>query len=96
MTTTARRQSNDPSSHTATDAIASAAHGMIDRLAKQAELPEEKLRAATARAESSLQQSLASVRQRRDSAGTLIQQHPVAAIGIALGVGALIARRTLR
>ncbi len=81
--------------HHTTEQVAQKAHEAIDRIAAQVERAEERIRAATDNAEERLKQSREKARQRADEVGEQIgdyvQQHPVAALGIAFGAGLLVA-----
>lgn len=82
-------------SHAGTDAAARMAHEFVDRVAKLAEQSEERIRNATLNAEETLRESLTTARTKslaaKESVGDLVQRHPWAAVGIAFGVGVLIA-----
>jgi ElaB/YqjD/DUF883 family membrane-anchored ribosome-binding protein len=81
--------------HAGTDAAARIAHDFVDRVALLAEESEERIRAAALNAEQTLRESLATARTKgvvaKESVGDLVQRHPWAAVGIAFGVGVLIA-----
>jgi ElaB/YqjD/DUF883 family membrane-anchored ribosome-binding protein len=83
--------------HARTDAAAQAAHHLVDRVAKRAEISEEKLRASADLAQQKLQKTLQTARVRsfgaRDSVAAFMRRHPLASIGMALGIGALLAAR---
>lgn len=83
--------------HARTDAAAQAAHHLVDRVAKRAEISEEKLRASADLAQQKLQKSLQRAKVRgfdaRDSVTSFMRRHPVASIGLAFGIGALLAVR---
>jgi ElaB/YqjD/DUF883 family membrane-anchored ribosome-binding protein len=82
-------------SHAGTDAAARIAHEFVDRVAVLAEQSEERIRSAALNAEQSLRESLTTARVKgsaaKESVGDLVQRHPWAAVGIAFGVGVLIA-----
>lgn len=84
--------------HARTDAAAQAAHKLVDRVARRAEESEEQLRVSANRAQRALQDSLVTARSRsleaRDSVTGFLRRHPVASIGIAFGIGALLAARS--
>lgn len=86
--------------HARTEAAAQAAHDLVDRMARTAEVSEEKLRASADRAQTAVQNSLLNARTRgveaRDSVSGFVRRHPVASIGIAFGIGALLAVRSAR
>lgn len=88
------------SSHAGTDAAARMAHDFVDRVAKLAEESEQRIRKATANAEQTLKESLDTARHKslaaKESVGDLVQRHPWAAVGIAFGVGVLLATLTRR
>ncbi|HEY3699151.1 MAG TPA: hypothetical protein VGK97_07450 [Spongiibacteraceae bacterium] len=96
MDTETLSKSSGKSLHTHTDAAVCMAHDLIDRIAKRAVEPEEKIRETAVRAEKAVKNSLTKAKQQsnlaRNSIESLIQQHPLAAIGIAIGVGTVIAR----
>jgi ElaB/YqjD/DUF883 family membrane-anchored ribosome-binding protein len=81
--------------HAGTDAAARMAHEFVDRVALLAEQSEERIRNATLNAEETFRESLSTARTKgtaaRESVGDLVQRHPWAAVGIAFGVGVLIA-----
>lgn len=81
--------------HAGTDAAARMAHEFVDRVALLAEQSEERIRSAALNAEQTLRESLTTARTKgtaaRESVGDLVQRHPWAAVGIAFGVGVLIA-----
>lgn len=83
------------SSHAGTDAAARMAHEFVDRVALLAEQSEERIRSAALNAEQTLRESLSTARTKgtaaKESVGDLVQRHPWAAVGIAFGVGVLIA-----
>lgn len=83
------------SGHAGTDAAAHLAHDFIDAAAKHLKQPEEKLRETARNAEQTLKSSLSAARTRGKSAGyrtrSIVQQHPLAAVGLALGLGVIIA-----
>lgn len=82
-------------SHAGTDAAARMAHDFVDRVARLAEESEEHIRNATLTAEQGLKDSLETARTKslaaKETVGDLVQRHPWAAVGIAFGVGVLIA-----
>lgn len=81
--------------HPGTDAAARMAHDFVDRVAQLAEQSEERIRSAALNAEQNLRETLTTARVKgtaaRESVGDLVQRHPWAAVGIAFGVGVLIA-----
>lgn len=81
--------------HAGTDAAVHLAHNLIDRAAKHLETSEEKLRQTARSAEETLKTSLQTAKSRGKQAGTttrsMLQEYPFAAIGIAVGVGLVIA-----
>jgi ElaB/YqjD/DUF883 family membrane-anchored ribosome-binding protein len=81
--------------HAGTDVAARMAHEFVDRVALLAEESEERIRNAALNAEQTLRESLATARTKgtaaKESVGDLVQRHPWAAVGIAFGVGVLIA-----
>ncbi len=87
--------SNDTDFHRTTEQVALKAHEAVDRIAAQVERAEERIRAATGRAEEKLKVSRDKVEQRAGEVGdevtSYVQQHPLAAIGIAFGAGLLVA-----
>jgi ElaB/YqjD/DUF883 family membrane-anchored ribosome-binding protein len=84
--------------HARTDAAAQAAHRLVDRVAQRAEVSEEKLRASADEAQRKLRSSLANARTRsveaKASATGFLRRHPLASLGIAFGIGALLAARS--
>ncbi|HSB97104.1 MAG TPA: hypothetical protein VLC91_11685 [Spongiibacteraceae bacterium] len=86
--------------HERTDAAAQAVHAMVDRVAKRAEVSEEKLRDSAEQAQQKLQKSMRKARVKsvnaRNSITDFMRRHPVASIGIAVGIGALLAARGKR
>jgi ElaB/YqjD/DUF883 family membrane-anchored ribosome-binding protein len=88
------------STHAGTAAAARIAHEFVDRVAKLAEGSEERIRKATVNAEHTLKESLERARTQslaaKDTVGDLVQRHPWAAVGIAFGIGALLATLTRR
>jgi ElaB/YqjD/DUF883 family membrane-anchored ribosome-binding protein len=84
--------------HARTQAAAEAAHNLVDRVAKRAEVSEEKLRGSALQAQRSMRTSLQDARERsliaKDSVTEFMRRHPVAAVGIAFGIGALLAARS--
>lgn len=78
-----------------TEAAARMAHEFVDRVALLAEQSEERIRNAALNAEETFRESLTTARTKgtaaRESVGDLVQRHPWAAVGIAFGVGVLIA-----
>jgi ElaB/YqjD/DUF883 family membrane-anchored ribosome-binding protein len=81
--------------HTATEQITSKAHEAVDRIAEQVERAEERIRTACGSAEEMLKESREKVRLQSDRmTGTVteyVQQHPLAALGIAFGAGVVVA-----
>lgn len=81
--------------HAGTDAAIQLAHNLIDRAAKHLEVSEEKLRQTARSAEETLKTSLKTAKskgvQATTSTRSMLQDYPFAAIGIALGVGLVIA-----
>ena len=86
--------------HARTDAAAQAVHDMVDRVAKRAEVSEEKLRESAGQAQQQLQKSLRKARVKsfvaKDSVTGFMRRHPLASLGIAFGIGALLAGRSKR
>lgn len=84
--------------HARTQAAAQAAHNLVDRVAKRAEVSEEKLRDSALQAQQRMRTSLQDARERgliaKDSATGFLRRHPVAAVGLAFGIGALLAARS--
>ncbi|HEY3698672.1 MAG TPA: DUF883 C-terminal domain-containing protein [Spongiibacteraceae bacterium] len=84
----------DSNVHAGTEAAARVAHDFVDRVAKIAGQSEEHLRKVSADAEASVKQSLDTARNKSEvvktTVGDFVQQHPLAAIGIAFGVGVLL------
>jgi ElaB/YqjD/DUF883 family membrane-anchored ribosome-binding protein len=85
--------------HARTQAAAQAAHGLVDRVAKRAEVSEEKLRDTAIQAQQKMRTSLEDARTRgvvaKDSLAGFVRRHPVVSIGLALGIGALFASRSM-
>lgn len=85
---------NEPQAHNTTDAAAQMAHEFVDRVAEVARDSEERIRQSASKAESSLQQTLQTARVKASSTGDsltdFVQQHPMAALGIAFGAGVLL------
>jgi ElaB/YqjD/DUF883 family membrane-anchored ribosome-binding protein len=83
--------------HARTQAAAQAAHGLVDRVAKRAEVSEEKLRGTAEQAQQKVRTSLQDARERslvaKDSMTDFVRRHPIASVGIAFGIGALLAVR---
>lgn len=92
-----------------TEAAARIAHEFVDRVAKIAGQSEEKLRKVSASAEDSVKHSLETARGKLDvtrknlnvkgnevktSVTGFIQEHPLAALGIAFGTGVLLSYLT--
>lgn len=92
-----------------TEAAARIAHDFVDRVAKIAGPSEEKLRKVSATAETSVKQSIENARSKIDETGSnlkvksgevktsvtgFIQEHPLAALGIAFGTGVLLSYLT--
>lgn len=81
--------------HRTTEQVAQKAHEAIDRIAAQVERAEERIRAAAVNAEETLKQSRDKAKVRAgevtDEVTSYMQQHPVAALGIAFGAGLLVA-----
>lgn len=92
-----------------TEAAARMAHDFVDRVAKIAGPSEEKLRKVSATAEDSVKQSLETARGKLEVTRTnlnaksgevktsvtgFIQEHPLAALGIAFGTGVLLSYLT--
>lgn len=88
-----------------TEAAARIAHDFVDRVAKVAGQSEEKLRKVSASAEDSVKHSLETARDKLEVTRTnlnakssevktsvtgFIQEHPLAALGIAFGTGILV------
>ena len=84
--------------HARTQAAAQAAHKLVDRVAKRAEVSEEKLRGSAVQAQTKVRTSLQDARERsliaKDSVTGFLRRHPVASVGIAFGIGALLAARS--
>jgi ElaB/YqjD/DUF883 family membrane-anchored ribosome-binding protein len=85
---------NNTSGHASTDAAVHLAHDLIDRAAQHLGGSEEKLRQNVGAAEVAVKKSLKAARTRgiktKESAQTVVTRHPLAAIGLALGGGALL------
>jgi ElaB/YqjD/DUF883 family membrane-anchored ribosome-binding protein len=83
--------------HTRTDAAVRAAHDIVDRVAKRAEVSEEKLREQAGVAQQKLQESWQQARVKgvgaKTSVTSFVRRHPFASLGIAIGLGALLTRR---
>lgn len=92
---TALGDATNTTTHPGTDVAARMAHEFVDRVAQLAEQSEERIRNAALSAEQNLRESLSTARTKgteaRESIGDLVQRHPWAAVGIAFGVGVLIA-----
>jgi ElaB/YqjD/DUF883 family membrane-anchored ribosome-binding protein len=86
--------------HERTDAAARAVHDMVDRVAKRAEVSEEKLRESAGLAQQQLQKSMRKARVKgidaKNSATDFMRRHPIACVGLAFGIGALLATRSKR
>lgn len=84
--------------HSGTDTAARIAHDFIDRVAGVAQQSEERIRQAGETAEASLKQSLDFARNKsttvQASLTGFVQQHPLAALGIAFGAGVLLSYLT--
>lgn len=84
--------------HAGTDSAARIAHDFIDRVAGIAQQSEERIRQAGETAEESLKQSLDIARNKsatvQASVTGFVQQHPLAALGIAFGAGVLLSYLT--
>lgn len=87
--------STDTDFHRATEQVALKAHEAVDRIAAQVERAEERIRTAAGQAEVTLKESRSKVEQRASEVSgevsSYVQQHPVAALGIAFGAGVLVA-----
>jgi len=87
-------KSASANAHAGTDMASKVAHDLIDRVARRAELAEESMRRTAVNAEKKMRQTMRMARERgvsaRGSVGEFVRQHPFAAIGIALGAGALL------
>jgi ElaB/YqjD/DUF883 family membrane-anchored ribosome-binding protein len=83
--------------HNRTQAAAQAAHNLVDRVAKKAEVSEEKLRDTALQTQSKMRTSMQDARERsliaKDSMTGFLRRHPLASVGIAFGIGALLAAR---
>jgi ElaB/YqjD/DUF883 family membrane-anchored ribosome-binding protein len=81
--------------HAGTDAAAKMAHDAIDRVAKRAETAEENIRKSATTAEQRVRRSLVAAKQKgigaKSAVGQFVHDHPLASIGIAFGVGILLA-----
>lgn len=88
---------NGKGTHAGTEAAASAAHDLIDRAAKYLEGPEERVRQAALEAQRALKTSVTTAQaksvQARGATENFVRQHPIAALGLAIGIGALLASR---
>jgi ElaB/YqjD/DUF883 family membrane-anchored ribosome-binding protein len=84
--------------HARTQAAAQAAHKLVDRVAKRAEVSEEKLRDTALQTQRKVRTSVRDARERsliaKDSVTGFLRRHPVASVGIAFGIGALLAARS--
>lgn len=80
--------------HAGTEVAARMAHDLIDRVARRAELAEESIRRTADTAEKKMRRTVQAARERsisaRGSMGEFVRNHPIAAIGIALGAGLLL------
>jgi ElaB/YqjD/DUF883 family membrane-anchored ribosome-binding protein len=100
---------SDTNPQAGTETAARIAHDFVDRVAKIAGQSEEKLRKVSTKAEDSVKQSLETARGKLDVARTnlntksgevktsvtgFVQEHPLAAIGIAFGTGVLLSYLT--
>ncbi len=87
--------SNDTDFHRATEQVAQKAHEAVDRIAAQVERAEERIRTAASQAEGTLKESRDKAKVRAnevtDEVTSYMQQHPIAALGIAFGAGVLVA-----
>lgn len=81
--------------HHTTQRISQLAHDAVDRIAAQVESAEVRLRTATGNAETRLAESRDKVREQSERLGdnisSYVQEHPLAAIGIAFGAGVVVA-----
>lgn len=86
--------------HAGTDAAAQATHQLVDKMAGRAEVSEQQLRAAAGSAQQKLQSSWRTARAKtvvaKSSVDGFMRRHPFASIGIAVGVGVLLAARAKR
>ena len=80
--------------HARTDVAARLAHDLIDRVARRAEQAEEGIRKTANDAERKMRHSLRRARERsidaQSSMGEFVRTHPLATVGIAIGVGMLL------
>jgi len=86
--------------HARTDVAARLAHDLIDRVARRAELAEEGIRKTANDAERKMRHSLRRAREKsldaQSSVGEFVRTHPLAAVGIAVGVGMLLSSMARR
>lgn len=86
--------------HARTDAAAQAAHDLVERAARTAEATEEKLRNSAGQAQRAMHDSLDTARVRgmeaQETVMGFVRRHPLASVGIAFGIGALLAVRSSR
>lgn len=81
--------------HLNTEAMTTAAHEFIDRAADRLSKSEDRLRSTAAATRQSLSTSLDGAKTRlaqtNKATQTYVQRHPLRAVGVALGVGAVLA-----
>jgi ElaB/YqjD/DUF883 family membrane-anchored ribosome-binding protein len=81
--------------HSGTDAAARMAHDAIDRDAKRAEAAEENIRKSADAAEQRVRRSLVAAKEKsigaKTAVGQFVHEHPLASLGIAFGVGIMLA-----
>lgn len=90
-----RTESLKNSAHQNAGAMASAAHEFIDRAADRLSKSEEKLRDTAAATRQTLATSLDGAKTQliktNKATQSYVQQHPLRAVGVALGIGAVLA-----
>lgn len=95
----AMRSASD-NAHARTEGAARLAHDLIDRVARRAELAEEGIRKTASDAEKKMRHSLRRAREKsidaQGSMGEFVRNHPIAAVGIAVGVGMLLSSMARR
>lgn len=77
--------------HAGTEKVAGMAHDLVDNIADKAENLEENIKKGAKAMESKAKESLETVREKSvtfsQSVSEFVKQHPLASIGIAIGLG---------
>lgn len=98
MNTSPTQSRENSNGHARSDAVASVAHNLVDKAVQRLSSSEEKLRQTATNTRATLNSSLDVARANYTKANMMtrsyVQRHPLRAIGVAIGIGAILALLT--